>query len=130
MPEGGQLVGLAAIGIDLDASDGDAIVVELSVGVGGQAGLVLLEDAIDIGVPSVEDRITHGCGGVTNDTEGFQVLVVCVVGIRDEDVAKVVQISVLKGKGRQGRPDYTSFFSLSPLSDLPACGWAREWRIP
>lgn len=101
LPEGGQLVGLAAVGIDLDASDGDAVVVELSVGVGGQAGLVLLEDAIDIGVPSVEDRIAHGCGGVTNDAEGFQVLVVRVVGIRDEDVAKVVQIAVLKEK-REG----------------------------
>lgn len=118
LPEGGQLVGLAAIGIDLDASDGDAVVVELSVGVGGQTGLVLLEDAIDIGVPSVEDRITHGCGGVTNDAEGFQMLVVCVVGIRDEDVAKVVQISVLKEAGK-ARLDKL------PLSTLPCQTYQR-----
>lgn len=99
LPEGGQLVGLAAVGIDLDAGDGDAIVVELLVRVGGQAGLVLLEDAVNVGVPSVEDRITHGRGGVADDAEGFQVLVVHIVGVRDEDVAEVVQISILEGEG-------------------------------
>lgn len=95
LPEGGQLVGLAAVGIDLDAGDGDAIVVELRVCVGGQAGLVLLEDAVNVGMPSVEDGITHGRGGVADDAEGFQVLVVHIVGVRDEDVAEVVQISIL-----------------------------------
>lgn len=99
LPEGGQHIGLAAIGGHLNASDGDARVVELRVRVGGQAGLVLLEDAIDVGVPPVEGRIAHGRGGVANDAEGLQMLVVRVVGVGDEDVAKVVQITILKLQG-------------------------------
>jgi len=68
----------------------------LHIRVGRQTSLMFLEDAINICMPSVEGRITHGRRGVANDSKRFQVLVVRVVGVRDEDVAKVVQISILK----------------------------------
>jgi len=46
-------------------------------------------------VPLVEHRIPHGGGHIAHHAEGLQVLAGGIVGVRDEGVAIVVQITIL-----------------------------------
>lgn len=94
LPEGRESVGVSALRLDLHTGDGNSWIIQAIGVVTRQRRLVFLEDIVDVGVPAVEDRVAHGGGGIPHNAEGFQMAMVRIVDVRDEDVPHVVQVAV------------------------------------